>query len=871
MAAEDIQSLTRRLNPLCRSAFEAAVQSASRYTHFSVEIEHWLSELASAPSGDWRAILRHFGLDGARIIDDIRADFEIMKRGARGAVALAPGLRELLREASVVSQLDFGGADVRSGHVLYALLASEKLAVRAELISRTLTRLSSAKLLAEFAEATQGSTESPAGPERVAGAQGDDRTEAGPLQKYCTDLTAAAREGKIDPVIGRDAEIRQMMDVLLRRRQNNPILTGEAGVGKTAVVEGLALRLAAGEAPEQLKPVRLLALDLALLQAGAGVKGEFEHRLKAVVQAVKDSPDPIVMFIDEAHTLVGAGGAEGQGDAANILKPALARGEMRTVAATTWSEYKQYFEKDPALTRRFQVIKVEEPTEDVATAMLRATAPVLERHHKVRILNEGVEAAVRLSTRYIAGRQLPDKAISLLDTAASRVSLSQSATPGPVEDERGAIAAVEMKMRALAAERDGGDAVEEALAALSGERDAAQERLSGLERRLAEERAMIAEILELRRRAAAGEQLAGAITDRTAALRALQGDNPMAFEAVDAECVAQIVSDWTGIPVGRMARDEIDAVLALESRLRARIRGQEAAIRSVSEEMRIARARLNDMRKPVAAFLFFGTSGVGKTETALALSEQMFGGEAMMTTINMSEFKEEHKVSMLLGAPPGYVGFGQGGVLTEAIRRRPYGVVLLDEIEKAHPGVQDVFYQVFDRGMLKDGQGRDIDCRNCVFVLTSNAATDIIEKLCVDPETAPDADGLAAAARGELLKTFKPAFLGRLKLVPFLPLGRPVIREISALSLARLGARLREGHGAAFEWTEAVVDHIAESCTESQSGARNVENIVKRRIAPQIAERVLSGVANGEKIISVAIDIDKKGTIVYEMRASGGK
>lgn len=863
MASLDVKSLVLKLNTTCREALEAAAGLAVGQTHYAVEIEHWLVKMLETPSNDVAELLKAVGVDPAAVRTDIDASLEKMKRGNSATPPLAPGLVELVREAWLVADLKFSEPMIRSGHVLVALASSNALALRAATLSPRLASLDADRLIEAFAQLAE---QNPSGEAADTPPPG----KGGPLDTYCQDLTEQARAGKIDPVLGRDGEIRQMIDILLRRRQNNPIITGEAGVGKTAVVEGLARRISEGDVPDVLKDIRLLSLDLALLQAGAGVKGEFENRLKNVIQAVKDSPQPIIIFIDEAHTLIGAGGAEGQGDAANLIKPALARGEMKTIAATTWSEYKKYFEKDPALVRRFQVIDVKEPDVDTAVAIMRGVAPVLSAHHSVTILDEALVASVQLSKRYLPGRQLPDKSISLLDTAASRVSLSQSATPAGLEDAVRKLEVIEREVAGLQKEQAEGADHGARLTALEKRADEAKAEHAALSERWEKEKTAIAEISELRTALAEGKGDRAALKAKEEELNTLQGDEGLIFEAVNADVVAQVLAGWTGIPVGNMAADEIRSVMELSERMGERIKGQDFALNTISEAMRISAAKLADERKPQGVFMFFGTSGVGKTETALTLADEMFGGEQAITVINMSEFKEEHKVSMLMGAPPGYVGFGEGGVLTEAVRRRPYGVVLLDEMEKAHPGVQDVFYQAFDKGIMKDGQGRDIDCRNTVFIMTSNAATDIVEKLASDPETMPDADGIIEAARPELLKTFKPAFLGRVTLVPYVPLGEDVIRMIVDLTLNRLGRRIRAAYGAELTWSDEVADHIAASCTESQSGARNVETIVKRTLSPELASRFLSHSADGETVEHVTLSIDKDGLFGYTFKLREG-
>jgi type VI secretion system protein VasG len=700
----------------------------------------------------------------------------------------------------------------------------------------------------------------------------------GSLDQYTVDLTALARAGKIDPVLGRDAEIRQVIDILTRRRQNNPILTGEPGVGKTAVVEGFALKVAAGEVPSAMKSIAVRTLDLGLLQAGAGVKGEFENRLKAVIDEVRGSPVPIILFIDEAHTLIGAGGAAGQGDAANLLKPALARGDLRTIAATTWGEYKKYFERDAALARRFQVVKVEEPDEAVAIAMMRGLVDTLEGHHKVRVLDQGVVEAVRLSKRYIAGRQLPDKCVSVLDTACARVAMSQNAVPAKIEDQRQRIAQLTREIDILGRENATGFDHSAELERLNKDRGRVEDELASTEARWTKEQGFVAKVRDLRGRLEANyagkdaakklseaeqSSLKADLTKTESELAALQAEEPLIQASVDGQAVAEVVANWTGIPVGRMVSNEIRTVLALKEQMSQRIIGQPDALEVIAQAMRTSRAKLTDPRKPIGVFLMVGTSGVGKTETALSLADLLYGGSQNLTVINMSEFKEEHKVSMLLGSPPGYVGYGEGGVLTEAVRRRPYSVVLLDEMEKAHPGVQDIFYQVFDKGQIRDGEGRDIDFKNTVIIMTSNAGTETIAKLCADPETKPSVDGLAEALRPELLRVFKPAFLGRVTTVPYFPLDDETLRQIIKLQLGRVQQRVAENYRAVLAYTPSVIEAIASRCKEAESGARNIENVLSRGVLPELSALFLQKMSEGEAFRQVSLSLDSNGGFTY--------
>ncbi|WP_298225177.1 type VI secretion system ATPase TssH [Acidocella sp.] len=877
MVTLDLRSLVGRLDEHCRRALEAAAGLTMSRTHYNVEIEHWLVKLAEGTDTDFAAIFRQYDIDHGRFLADLNKALDKLKTGNSRAPGLAPDVVDATKQAWLLASVEQGLTRVRSGHVLLALLSDETLARRAREASSQLLKIQPDVLRRDLTTITAGSVEvsTPRATDGAAPMTDENAvprpTGNGALELYTYDLTARARDGKIDPILGRDFEIRQAIDILTRRRQNNPILTGEAGVGKTAVVEGLALKIALGEVPEAMKNVTLRTLDLALLQAGAGMKGEFEQRLKSVIDEVKASPKPIILFIDEAHTLIGAGGQAGQNDAANLLKPALARGELRTVAATTWAEYKKYFEKDAALTRRFQVVKVEEPSEPMAIAMIRGLTGTLERHHKTRILDEAISEAVRLSARFIPSRQLPDKAISLIDTACARVAMSQAAVPAPIEDKQRRIELIDTEISILKREIAAGGDHEARVAELTEEKVALQEALAALETRFAEEKKLATEISAMRAKiedkdcaedkAALKERLNKLHED----LRTLQGETPLIFPVVDGQAVAEIVESWTGIPAGRMQSDEIKTVLNLKEAMEERVVGQPHAMEAVAQAIRTSRAKLTDPRKPIGVFMMVGTSGTGKTETALTLANLLYGGEQNMTTINMTEFKEEHKVSLLMGSPPGYVGYGEGGILTEAVRRRPYSVILLDEMEKAHPGVQDVFFQVFDKGNMKDGEGRDIDFKNTVIIMTSNAGTDLIEKLFADPETAPDATGLAEALRPELMKYFKPAFLGRVTLVPYFPLSDEVIRQIVRLQLNKITKRVKEAYKASFTYAPELVETIAARCKESSSGARNVENILSRSLLPELSAEVLARMAAGEGISNISVGIGSEGAFSYQL------
>ncbi len=890
MVAIDLKSLVGRMNALTRRQLEAAAGLTLSRTHYNVEIEHVLLKLVETGGSDVSAVLRKGGVDAGRVANEITRALDKFKTGNSRAPSLSPDIVTWLREAWLLTSLESGAPKIRSGHLLAALLNDDTLGRTVKESAPSLLNLPADAVRRNLGEMAEGSEEAAeAGAEGAAGPSsggagggGEAPRSGGPLDQYCTELVAHAKAGKIDPILGRDGEIRQMVDILTRRRQNNPILTGEAGVGKTAVVEGLALRIAAGDVPDALKGVKLYSLDMGLLQAGAGVKGEFENRLKGVIDAVKSSPTPIVMFIDEAHTLIGAGGAAGQNDAANLLKPALARGEMRCIAATTWAEYKKYFEKDAALTRRFQVVKVEEPSEPLACAMLRGLVATLEKHHGVRILDEAITQAVKLSARYIPARQLPDKGVSLIDTACARVGMSQASIPAPVEDRQRRLALIDTELGAIQREEATGTNHESRRVALEQEHAKVSAELDVVMKRWDEEKALVSTMRDLRHQietaavpmpgpdgAAAApadtEALKASLGEAAAALRTLQGEEPLVFPVVDGQAVADVVGTWTGIPVGRMVSDEINNVLKLKDHLMERVVGQDHALDAIAQAIRTSRAGLTDPRKPIGVFLMAGTSGVGKTETALAVADLLYGGEQNMTTINMSEFKEEHKVSLLMGSPPGYVGYGEGGVLTEAVRRRPYSVILLDEMEKAHPGVQDVFFQVFDKGAMKDGEGRDIDFRNTVIIMTSNAGTDTIDKLCADPEMAPEPEVLRDSLMPDLLKSFKPAFLGRTNVVIYYPLAPEILKKIAGLKLRSISRRLKEAYNVPLEVEDNVIDAIVERCKEVSSGARNIDNILSRTVLPELSARVLERLADGHEILQVKVAMNDDGSFRYEV------
>jgi len=890
----DLQALFGKLNEQTRGVIENAAGLCQSRTHYDVEIEHYLLKLLDATDVDAAFIFKHYGVDRTRVATDVTRSLDRLRSGNGRMPTLSPLLVKMLVQAWTVGSVELGADEVRTGHTIVALVANEELRRVLFEISREFQKLSLDKLRAEFAAVVAHSSEEAAAPR--AATPGEARAKSGKtpnLDQYTIDLTGRAREGRIDPVLGRDFEVRQVVDILTRRRQNNPILVGEAGVGKTAIVEGFAIRIAEGDVPPVLQNVTLRTLDLGLLQAGAGIKGEFENRLKGLIEEVKSSPTPIILFIDEAHTMIGAGGQAGQNDAANLLKPALARGELRTIAATTWSEYKKYFEKDPALARRFQLVKVEEPSEEKTLLMLRSVAPVLEQHHRVRILDDGIDAAVRLSHRYLADRQLPDKAVSVLDTACARLALGQNTTPAGVEAVRRTLDDLAVQQRVLEREEAVGADHSERLAAIASQRASAERKLEELQARWERERDLVVRIRELRERlergtraddvaAAKGNAAAsgngasqatasdadaatsrGELASLNAELAHLQGEEPLVRVCVDAGIVSDVISGWTGIPVGKMLRDDLAVALKLEDHLGTRIIGQDEALRAICRRIRTSRAGIEDPNKPKGVFLLVGPSGVGKTETALVLSDLLYGGEQNMITINMSEFQEAHTVSTLKGSPPGYVGYGEGGVLTEAVRRRPYSVVLLDEIEKAHPDVLELFFQVFDKGVMEDGEGRQIDFKNSIIILTTNAGSDTLMKLVADPETTPDADGLVKALKPELDKLFKPAFLGRTVIIPYLPIRDEALKRIIGLKLGKIQRRVQDTHRVTLVCDDVVIDSVAKRCTEVESGARNVDNILTNTLLPDVSRMLLEALADGRKPSAIRVGIGDDGNFSY--------
>jgi type VI secretion system protein VasG len=882
--ASNLAALIGKLTPTARQAAERAANFCLTRGHYEVDLEHLFLALLEQPGSDFVALCHRFDASPGQLERDLNHELESFKTGNTRTPVFSIHLPTLFEHAWLLASIGSGTSRVRSGHLLLALLTAPDLAQLARRGSPLFARFEVETLKHKLTEACRGSaeaaeafTESP-----TAMAEDGDATakalhgKTPALDQFTTNLTQRAREGKIDPVIGREMEIRQAIDILTRRRQNNPILTGEAGVGKTAIVEGLAQKIAAGDVPPLLREVAVHTLDLGLLQAGASVKGEFENRLKNVIDEVKQSPHPIILFIDEAHTMIGAGGQAGQNDAANLLKPALARGELRTIAATTWAEYKKYFDKDAALARRFQVVKVDEPSLDVAASMLRGMSGLMERHFGIRVLDEAIVDAVRLSARYITGRQLPDKAVSVLDTACARVALAQSAKPEAIEVAEKRLARLDVEIAALQREKVTSDRHDERLATLREEHTCLAASLEALNARWQQELSLARKIgearqvIEQRHAANPDASLAGeraALDGMLAELKALQGESGLVPTCVDGSVVADIISAWTGIPVGNMVKNEIQAVLGLADTLKQRVIGQDHAMESVAQRVRTARANLDDPSKPKGVFLFVGPSGVGKTETALALADALYGGERNLITINMSEYQEAHTVSSLKGSPPGYVGYGEGGVLTEAVRRKPHSVVLLDEVEKAHPDVMEMFFQVFDKGVMEDGEGREIDFRNTLIILTSNVGSSTVMQACLNTpvDALPDADALADMIRPQLFKQFKPALLGRMKTVPFYPISDDVLETIIRLKLDRVAKRIHANHKAKFSYDDALVDAVFARCTEVDSGARNVDHILNGTLLPEIAGEVLARMAEGEAIQSIQVSASEAGKLTYQV------
>jgi type VI secretion system protein VasG len=891
-------SLFGKLNSLGYKAIEGATVFCKLRGNPYVELVHWIQQILQTPDSDLHRIVRHFELDSSRLAKDVTDALDRLPRGASSISDLSEHVEKAVERGWVYATLMFGEPRVRTGHLVVGMLKTPSLRNALMGISRQFENVKPDTLTEDFARIVKGSPEDALGAtDRTSlAAPGEASDAMAPaqmgkqeaLKRYATNLTEKATKGEIDPVSGRDEEIRQIIDILMRRRQNNPILTGEAGVGKTAVVEGFALRLARGDVPPPLQGVSLYTLDIGLLQAGASMKGEFENRLRQVIDEVQASPKPIILFIDEAHTLIGAGGAAGTGDAANLLKPALARGTLRTIAATTWAEYKKYIEKDPALTRRFQVVKIEEPTEDKAILMVRGVASILEKHHRVQVLDEALEAAVRLSHRYIPARQLPDKAVSLLDTACARVAISQHGVPPQLEDCRRRIEALQTELEIIGREETVGVNTVERRKAVDEKLAASETLRASLEERWNAEKGLVEKVLAIRAKLRQGaepvegtgsklEQAAEA--QKTAApppaaeamtpeqrqsllaelanlqtqLAQLQGESPLILPSVDEQAVGSVVQDWTGVPVGRMVKNEIETVLNLAESLNQRVIGQRHALDMIAKRIQTSRARLDNPNKPIGVFMLCGPSGVGKTETALTLAEALYGGEQNVITINMSEFQEAHTVSTLKGSPPGYVGYGEGGVLTEAVRRRPYSVVLLDEVEKAHSDVHELFFQVFDKGWMEDGEGRRIDFRNTIILLTSNVGTELIMGMCKDPELMPEPEGIAKGLREPLLKKFPAALLGRLVVIPYYPLSDAMLSNIVRLQLGRIAKRVVEHHRIPFNYDEEAVKLIVSRCTEVESGGRMIDAILTNTVLPAISREFLTRTMAGTALTGVRL------------------
>jgi len=891
-------ALFGKLNPIAYKGIEGATVFCKLRGNPYVELVHWLHQLIQASDSDLHRIFKHFALDASRLATDITTALDALPRGATSISDFSPVIEKMVQEGWLYGTLQYGESAVRTGLLMVGAVKTQTLRNALYAISGEFRKIKPDDLFDDFAKIVSGSPEDTlaardgsnvgggAAPGEASGAIAPaqmGKQEA--LKKFTVDLTAQARSGKMDPIVGRDDEIRQVVDILMRRRQNNPILVGEAGVGKTAVVEGFAQRIVRGDVPPSLKEVQLLALDVGLLQAGASMKGEFEQRLRSVIDEVQASPKPIILFIDETHTLVGAGGAAGTGDAANLLKPALARGQLRTIGATTWAEYKKHIEKDPALTRRFQNVQVDEPSEAKAILMMRGVASTMEKHHKVQILDEALEAAVKLSHRYIPARQLPDKSVSLLDTASARVAISLHAVPAEVDDSQRRIEALETEIGIIAREAAIGIPTAEREESVNALLATEKGRLATLTKRWNDEKALVDRLLSLRAKLrdgvnpvegtgsaleASAEKAAeakatlseGERADIMSELRGvqdeltkLQGESPLMLPTVDFQAVASVVGDWTGIPVGRMAANEIDTVLKLPTLLGKRVIGQDHAMEMISKRIQTSRAGLDNPNKPIGVFMLAGTSGVGKTETALALAEALYGGEQNLITINMSEYQEAHTVSSLKGAPPGYVGYGEGGVLTEAVRRKPYSVVLLDEVEKAHSDVHELFFQVFDKGWMEDGEGRQIDFKNTLILLTTNAGTEMIANLCKDPDLMPDPEGMAKAIREPLLKIFPPALLGRLVTIPYYPLSDEMLGKIVELQLNRIKKRVEARYKMPFNYDADVVKLVVSRCTESESGGRMIDAILTNTMLPEISREFLERMMKGEAIKGVKVGV----------------
>ncbi len=883
-------ALFGKLNKIAYKAIESATVFCKMRGNPYVELVHWFNQILQLQDSDLHRIVKEFDVNPSQLAKDITDCLDSLPRGSTSISDFSSQLEETIERAWVFGSLLFGDSQIRTGYLIVGIIRTRSLFNHLQSISGEFSKLKYDKLSDHFDEIVGGSPEhglaatdgfnasTPGEYSEAIGPAEMGKKEA--LKQFTVDLTEQARSGSMDTIVGRDEEIRQIVDILMRRRQNNPILTGEAGVGKTAVVEGFAQRIAMGDVPPPLVDVELRILDVGLLQAGASMKGEFEERLKQVISEVQSSEKPIILFIDETHTLVGAGGSAGTGDAANLLKPALARGELRTIGATTWAEYKKHIEKDPALTRRFQVVQVHEPSEEKALLMMRGIASAMEQHHKVLLLDEALEASVQLSHRYIPARQLPDKSVSLLDTACARVAISQHAVPATVDDCRKTIQSLETEIAIIEKEESVGADAEDRKKIASSKLQDEQQRLEKLENQWNQENELVSEILKIRAQLRApdkaldqepetvadeqglGEtersELLAHLKELQQQLAVLQGESGLILPTVDRQVIASVVQDWTGIPVGKMVKNEIETVLKLADLLQKRIIGQNHALDMIARRIQTSRASLDNPNKPIGVFMLAGTSGVGKTETALALAEALYGGEQNIITINMSEYQEAHTVSSLKGAPPGYVGYGEGGVLTEAVRRRPYSVILLDEVEKAHPDVHEIFYQVFDKGWMEDGEGRTIDFKNTLIILTTNAGTELIDSLCKDPELMPSPEGINKALRAPLLKVFPPALLGRLVTIPFYPLNDDMIAAISKLQLARIEKRIKHNYGIEFNYDEQVIDLITQRCTERESGARMIDTILTNTVLPELSKVFLERMMNSVPVQGVGIRVENE-------------
>ncbi|WDE11963.1 type VI secretion system ATPase TssH [Thalassomonas haliotis] len=860
MPQVNLTNLIAKLDPASKRALEMAAGDAMNSHCPAIEIEHWLIQLVYKPDAELSRFLQSQNITPDQLVGELSTKLEKLSKGFEGQPTLSGDLTELVKNAWLMATVDFGHSQLTPLHLLLA--SQQKNDFGATIMPlKALENYSESALKAQISKLKVASGSGTVAGPAVAGAVSGDA-----LDKYTSNLTELARNGQLDQVLGRNQEVRTAIDILCRKRQNNPILVGEPGVGKTAVAEGLAIRIASGEVPAVIRDVEIHSLDLGLLQAGASVKGEFENRLKDVINEVKNSEKPIIVFIDEAHTLIGAGGAEGQNDAANLLKPALARGEFRTVAATTWAEYKKYFEKDPALTRRFQVVKVEEPGAEDAIQMLRGVAESLKKHHKVYIRESAVEAAVNLSIRYLPSRMLPDKAISLLDTSCARIALTQGAKPESIESLEQQLMYLNNELEVMGRENAIFDNADFELEKLKDTIADTETQLTALNGRWQQELELVDEVLALQTEVSdnleSGDQddeKHSLLNNKLSALEALQAGEPLVNAMVDDITIAQVVAAWTGIPVGNMLHDEVKKLLTIEDELHKRVIGQSTAISELAKSIRISRAGLTDSRKPIGVFLMCGPSGVGKTETAVALTDLLYGGSNDMTVINMTEFKEEHKISMLLGAPAGYVGFGKGGVLTEAVRRNPYSVLLLDEMEKAHPGVHDLFYQIFDKGSIQDSEGRSVDFRNTIIIMTSNAADQAICDVCEqEPERLANEE-LVTRIRPALQEYFKPAFLGRATVVPYYPLNNEELSKICDIALNRIRKKLAEQYKASFSYDDAFVQYVISKNSDPTTGARGIEQIINRSLMPRLAEQCITLLSEGKAINSVEVscsDVD---------------